>query len=68
MTNGKFNPKECEWHRDNIDKIMNDLYGNSGEGIMVRFARLETKAKLMLAIELLLLSGVVALVFKTFIG
>lgn len=68
MVYEKFNPKECEWHRENIDQIMKDLYGNGSEGIMVRFARLETKQKLMLAIELLLLSGVLTLVIKTFTG
>ncbi len=61
MTEINFTPKQRE-------KILDDLYGNGSEGLMVRFARLETKVKYMLTIELLLLSGVVALVAKTFIG
>lgn len=68
MTETKYNPKQCEWHGKNIDTVMDDLYGNGTEGIKVRFARLETRVKLMLSIEFLLLSGVMALVIKTFTG
>jgi hypothetical protein len=66
MPDEKYNPKTCEWHREDLDQIMKDMYGNGQEGILVRFARMETRAKLMLTIELLLLSGVAALVLKVF--
>jgi hypothetical protein len=62
----KFNPTQCEWHTNDIADLKHTLYGNGDEGLKVRFARVETKVKIMLTIEISLLLGMVSLIIKAF--
>ena len=62
-----FDATKCKWHEDEIHEMKRDLYGNGNEGMKVRFARLETKVKLMLSLEVMLLAGMASLVVKAFL-
>ena len=62
----EFDPTKCKYHETDSDDLKDDLYGNGSEGLKVRFARMETRVKLMLTIEVTLLIGILSLVIKTF--